>query len=685
MTLPLEKQHIRFLASIRARLLGIVVLFAVALIAIVAMLSWFTASDLYAGRQDELRTVVEVASKALQEQYDEFKRGAVSEAEAKERAKAIVRAMRYNANDYFFVQDKDVVTIVHGTRPDQEGRDGSQQKDQSGKYFFAEINKVATEQGQGFVNYEYPKPGAAMDQPSPKLSFVKLFAPWQWTVGTGMYIDDVEATVRSRVLWTAVIALALLIAIGGFGSVVMFRLSNRLAALSAVMTALASGDNDVALPPVAGADEVGDMTRAVQVFKQNAAERARMEAEAAEARAARDAEREANASQKAAAAAEKERAAQRLAEEQAAALAERERVSAEQSLAIKRLGEAVSNLANKNLAYRMTDRLAESYEPLRADLNSALKQLEQAFASIEQSVKAVGSGTQEIAVAANDLSKRTEQQASSLEESSAALNEITSRVTKTAAGAREATASVATARKVSESGLGIVRNAADAMKRIEGSSRKIGEIIGVIDEIAFQTNLLALNAGVEAARAGDSGRGFAVVAAEVRALAQRAAEAAKEIKALIATSSHEVKDGVTLVSDTAQSLSLIETSVATIDGAVSAIAADAQAQASGLSQVTSAISHMDQMTQQNAAMAEETTAASQSLAAAGEQLSRLVDQFALSKASEDALRQQLKAAAPHAFPAKAEPAAATRQRAVKRVGAGGGAEKATNEDDWREF
>ena len=120
------------------------------------------------------------------------------------------------------------------------------------------------------------------------------------------------------------------------------------------------------------------------------------------------------------------------------------------------------------------------------------------------------------------------------------------------------------------------------MKRIEKSSRRIGEIIGVIDEISFQTNLLALNAGVEAARAGDAGRGFAVVAAEVRALAQRAAEAAKEIKGLVATSSHEVMDGVTLVSDTARSLSAIENSVATIDGAVSSIAADAQARASGL-------------------------------------------------------------------------------------------------------
>ena len=244
---PVNRHHPHFLGSIRARLLGIIVLFGVALIAIVAALAWFAARDIYAGRQDELRTVVEVAAKVVQQQYDEFKKGTISEAEAQERAKASIRALRYNAGDYFFVQDKDLVTIVH-PRSDQEGKNGSQQKDPTGKYFFAEMHKVATEQGQGFVNYEYPKPGAAMDQASSKLSYVKLFAPWQWTIGTGMYIDDVEAIIRSRVLWTSAIALALLIAVGGFAGLVMFRLSNRLAALSAAMTALASGENDVALP-----------------------------------------------------------------------------------------------------------------------------------------------------------------------------------------------------------------------------------------------------------------------------------------------------------------------------------------------------------------------------------------------------------------------------------------------------
>jgi hypothetical protein len=205
--LPKKRQQAPFLGSIRARLLGIIVPFAVALIAIVGVLAWFDARDLYAGRQDELRTV-EVASKVLQQQYDEFKKGTISEAEAQLRAKASIRAMRYNADDYLFAIDKDASVVVHGTRPDLEGKDVSKQQTRSGKYFFADMNKIAAEQGQGFIDYEYPKPGAAMDQPSPKLTFVKLFAPWQWTIGTGMYIDDVEATIWSRVLWTSANALA---------------------------------------------------------------------------------------------------------------------------------------------------------------------------------------------------------------------------------------------------------------------------------------------------------------------------------------------------------------------------------------------------------------------------------------------------------------------------------------------
>ena len=301
---PEQSQLRRFLGSIRARLLGIIVLFGLALVAMVATLTWIDARDIYAGRQDELRTVSQVAYKVIEQQHDEFKSGKISEAEAQQRAKASVRAMRYNANDYFFIQDKNVFLVVHGVRPDLEGGDMSKNQDPTGKYFGAEMNRVAADKGEGFVDYQYAKPGAPLDQASPKLAYVKLFAPWQWTLGTGMYIDDIDATVWSRVLWTAATALEFLIAIGGFAGLVMFRLSNRLNALSTAMTSLASGESDVVLPVISGKDEVADMARAVQVFKDNAAERARLEAEALANRSQTEIERERAAAERAKAAEE---------------------------------------------------------------------------------------------------------------------------------------------------------------------------------------------------------------------------------------------------------------------------------------------------------------------------------------------------------------------------------------------
>ena len=239
----------------------------------------------------------------------------------------------------------------------------------------------------------------------------------------------------------------------------------------------------------------------------------------------------------------------------------------------------------------------------------------------------IRSGSSEISQAADDLSRRTEQQAASLEETAAALDEITATVNRTASGARQASDVVQAARGDAESSGTVVREAVTAMGAIGKSANEISQIIGVIDEIAFQTNLLALNAGVEAARAGEAGRGFAVVATEVRGLAQRSAEAAKEIKALITTSTAHVGSGVSLVGQTGEALQRIVDRVAEIDTLVSEIAASAQEQAIGLGQVNTAVNQMDQVTQQNAAMVEQTTAASHSLSREAEALAQSVDRF----------------------------------------------------------
>ncbi len=295
--------------------------------------------------------------------------------------------------------------------------------------------------------------------------------------------------------------------------------------------------------------------------------------------------------------------------------------------AVKEIGISLAQLADNNLRYRIELAFDPAFEPLRTDFNDAVNRLQATMSSISASTDGLRTGADEISSASDDLSRRTEQQAASLEETAAALDEITATVTRSADGARRATATASDAKaEAIRSGV-VMSDAVAAMGEIEQSSHKITQIIGVIDEIAFQTNLLALNAGVEAARAGDAGRGFAVVAQEVRALAQRSADAAKEIKALIASSSDQVQRGVRLVGDTGAALSGIVSKVAEIDVLIAEIAQSSQEQATGLVQVNAAVNQMDQVTQQNAAMVEEATAAAASLRHEAVELSQLVSQF----------------------------------------------------------
>ncbi len=304
--------------------------------------------------------------------------------------------------------------------------------------------------------------------------------------------------------------------------------------------------------------------------------------------------------------------------------------------AVGALAKGVTELSDGNLAYRLVDALAPEFEVMRVDLNRSLDKLQSTMQSIGGNTDRVRSAAGENTQASDDLSRRTEQQAASLEETAAALDEITATVHKTAEGAEAARKLVASSRADAESSGVVVQETVTAMNGIEKSSEEIGNIIGVIDEIAFQTNLLALNAGIEAARAGDAGRGFAVVATEVRALAQRSTTAAKEIKTLISASGKEVANGVRLVGDTGAALRRIVEQVAGLTGLISEIAASAKEQASGLAEVNIAVNQMDQVTQQNAAMVEQSTAASHSLMAEASELAQMLGEFKIGQIAQAA-------------------------------------------------
>ncbi|WP_374573282.1 methyl-accepting chemotaxis protein [Phenylobacterium sp.] len=332
--------------------------------------------------------------------------------------------------------------------------------------------------------------------------------------------------------------------------------------------------------------------------------------------------------EQATAAADAARAAEGRASEERAVL--QAKVEEERRIVVENLAEGLEKLAGGDLAFRLAGVFAPQFEKLRSDYNEAMVQLERTIAAITASTNGMNGSIRELSQAAGNLSRRTEQQAASLEETAAALDEITATVAKSAAGAKQASVAVANARGDAAKSAEVVSRAVAAMGQIEQSSNHIGQIIGVIDEIAFQTNLLALNAGVEAARAGESGRGFAVVASEVRALAQRSAEAAKEIKALITASTEQVGAGVELVGETGEALQRIAAQVVEIDALVSEIAASAQEQSVGLQEVNTAVNRMDQMTQQNAAMVEESTAASHALSNEADALAKAVARFRLS-------------------------------------------------------
>ncbi|WP_419760497.1 methyl-accepting chemotaxis protein [Acidisoma sp.] len=368
------------------------------------------------------------------------------------------------------------------------------------------------------------------------------------------------------------------------------------------MTRLAKGDFQVDVPGGERRDEIGGMARAVLVFKESGLEKIKAQAEV-------------------------EALAARVEAERSAARATLEQAALEVRFAMEAVASGLERLADGDLVFRLEEKFAGGYEKLRGDFNVAVEKLQDTMRSIAATTQGVHSGATEINQASDDLSRRTEQQAASLEETAAALDEITATVRRTAEGAKEARDVAGAAKDEAERSGAVVKDTVAAMASIEGSSRQISNIIGVIDEIAFQTNLLALNAGVEAARAGDAGRGFAVVATEVRALAQRSADAAKEIKALISASGKQVDSGVKLVGETGLALGRIVEQINRLSTLVTDIAGSTQEQSTGLSQVNSAVNQMDKVTQQNAAMVEQATAASHGLSSEAEALARLIGQF----------------------------------------------------------
>ena len=502
-----------------------------ALLGIIALAAVFLITErqlIFEERKDNVRHTVEVAHGLVSHFHDLVSQGKLSEEQGKLQAVEAVRALRYGGTEYFWINDMTPTMVMHATKPELDGTDLSQKKDPDGKHIFVTFVDTVKASGSGFVDYQWPKPGN--DKPVPKVSYVMGFAPWGWVIGSGVYIDTVDATIAGRVMDFSLGSVLLAVVLLAVGLLVARSVLKQLGAepryVNAVAQQIAAGDlaADIVLKP-------GDDSSVLH--------------------------------------------------------------------AIKSMRDGLRGLVGR----------------------------------VREGSESVATASSQIAQGNLDLSQRTEQQASALEETAASMEELGSTVRQTADNAKQANALAHGASSIAVKGGKVVAHVVETMKGINESSKKIADITGVIDGIAFQTNILALNAAVEAARAGEQGRGFAVVASEVRSLASRSAEAAREIKKLISDSEARVDRGTTLVDEARVTMDEVVESIRQVTSIIGNISAASAEQSLGVSQVGEAVTQMDRTTQQNAALVEESAAAAESLKLQAQRLVQAVAVFNLTQSN----------------------------------------------------
>ena len=473
----------------------------------------------------------------------------------------------------------------------------------------------------------------------------------KWALTSTMATSEVDAPVYEMRDMMLLVATALLIVVGIVGYFISRSITKPMRTLTDTMKALADGDLSVEVAGADRKDELGEMAETVAVFRENAlkvrdmsehelqAEQQRREdralmmqelqigfGEVVDAAIAGDFSR---------------RVSNTFPDEELNRLAQSVNTLVDTvDRGIGETGEVLAALAETDLTRRVEGDFDGAFEKLKNDTNAVADKLTDIIGRLRQTSRGLKTATGEILSGANDLSERTTKQAATIEETSAAMEELAHTVTASAEQAEKASDSARAVSVTAEEGGQVMRQANDAMARISTSSEKISDIIGMIDEIAFQTNLLALNASVEAARAGEAGKGFAVVAVEVRRLAQSAAEASSDVKALVEKSAEEVSGGTKLVAQAADKLETMLGGIRSNHELMDGIAKQSREQASAIEEVNVAVRQMDEMTQHNAALVEETNAAIEQTESQASELDRIVDVFTLGDAGAPPARKQ---------------------------------------------
>ena len=503
------------------------------------------------GRKGQLVTAVEAAYNIAAGFEAKATAGTMSKEDAQKAAKDAIRVARYGAEakDYLYIFSMDGGGVMHPLKPEWDGQPMiGKVKDGKGLDIIqGEIDALrASKDGRAWLMTEFPRPGTT--QPAPKLMYVMQLKNWGWLVGSGLYMDDVDAQVRDTAVQGLLVTLLILAGIGALGIVI-----------------------------------------ARSVLRQ---------------------------------------------------------IGGEPSEAMAVMNE----VARGNLAVDLSQSVPGS---LLDSLSQMVRSLRTTVSQVRQSTDSISTASGEIATGNQDLSQRTEQTASNLQQAASSMEQLTGTVKQSADSARQANQLATSAAEVAARGGSVVAQVVSTMDEINASSKKISDIIGVIDGIAFQTNILALNAAVEAARAGEQGRGFAVVASEVRSLAQRSAQAAKEIKGLIGASVDRVEAGSRLVADAGKTMSEIVGSVQRVSDIIGEITAASSEQSDGISQVNQSVTQLDQMTQQNAALVEESAAAAESLRDQAKRLASVVATFRLEAGESPMLKPSAAPSVPAAKPAVA--------------------------------
>ncbi|NDR54830.1 methyl-accepting chemotaxis protein [Aliiruegeria sabulilitoris] len=626
------------LSRVSVRIYMIVGLACLITLSLSEVLQTVAADSIYEMRKDHLHDVVETATSVLVTLEEEVQSGKIDRKTAMEEGRRFLNDMRFDDDGYFFVFNYDLVMEVMRPNPELVGKSRATYKNADGVNVYKELRDIARAEGQGSFNYRFVKPGETVHED--KISFAHDFSEWGWIVGAGSYLSDIQADIwvmKKISLIVSAIGLILLVVLS---TLLVRSITRPLSALMGRMRGMTDGDIDAEVPHVGRNGELGAMARAIETFRGAMVERRQLEKEQDEkdaelARQREEArEKEIEMERRQAAEAERrheEEENQRKEREEQRALveAERERHRADQEKVVDALSGSLSAMSNGDLSVQIEEAFPQEYEQLRHNFNSAVSRIAVLVGSIVESSLTIRSESDALDEAASEMSRRTESQAASLEETAAAITELTASVENSSQGAKDAARTVVLARQRSEAGGEVVQRTITAMTEIAESSRKISHITNVIDEIAFQTNLLALNAGVEAARAGEAGRGFSVVASEVRALAQRSSESAREISALIATSTEQVDGGVELANSSGTALEEIGKMILDLNELVETIADTSAQQSTSLAEISTAVNRLDQVTQQNAAMFEETTATVSSLKSQAATLEENTGSFSL--------------------------------------------------------